>query len=251
MLRLVDTHCHIHEANYSLPADDVLARAKHAGVDRVICVGTDPQSSIDAVQFAKQHENVWAIVGVHPHEVKHGLGAIAQLLPDTKVVGIGEIGLDYFYDHSPRDVQIDILNRQIELAIKHDLPISFHVREAFDDFWSIFNNFSNISGVLHSYTDTISNMETALSQGLFIGINGIATFNKDAVQREMYRSVPLESTLLETDAPFLTPVPMRGTVNEPAFVVNVAKYLSDLHNRPIEQIAEITTNNAQKLFSLK
>lgn len=252
MLRFVDTHCHIHESDYPLPADEVLSRAAVAGVDRVICVGTTPQSSIEAVNFAKKHNNAWAIVGVHPHEAKFGLGDVPDLpFCDNTIVGIGEIGLDYFYNHSPRETQIETLQQQIEIALRNDLPISFHVREAFDDFWSIFDNFRNVRGVLHSYTDSVGNLEKALARGLYIGVNGIATFNKNPSQHDMYLQIPLGRLLLETDAPFLTPMPNRGKVNEPAFVADIARCLSHLYDQPIEQIAEVTSQNAQELFSLK
>lgn len=254
-MQLVDTHCHIHESSYQLNSDEVLTRAREAGVTRVICVGTDQCSSVEAIDFAKKHDNVWAIVGVHPHETKDGLGEVPDLLSknhnDAKLVGIGEIGLDYYYDHSPRDVQIEMLNQQIELALKYNLPISFHVRNAFDDFWSIFDNFHNLNGVVHSFTDSIVNMEKALERGLYIGVNGIATFCHDQNQCGMYSRIPLERMLLETDAPFLTPSPNRGKVNEPAYVRDTAWYLGELRDQPIERIAEITTLNAKTLFGLK
>ena len=256
MLYLIDSHCHIHESSYPLDPVDVIRRAKEVGVKKIICVGTDDKSSTEAIKFSTEHDNAWAIVGVHPHEAKHGLGRVPDLIAQntnsnvevTKLIGIGEIGLDYFYNHSSRDNQVEIFNRQIELAIKHDLPISFHVREAFEDFWSIFDNFHGLRGVLHSYTDSTKNLERALERGLYIGVNGIATFNKNQEQEAMYRAIPIERLLLETDSPFLTPVPNRGKVNEPAFVADVARYLSNLYDQPIEKLTEITSQNTQKLF---
>jgi TatD DNase family protein len=247
-----DTHCHIHEESYE---DSVSAyeRAREAGVDRLFCVGTDVDSSKQAVKFAREHEGVWAIIGIHPHEAAKDGGRIAELRtllddPENKevIIGIGEIGLDYYYNHSPRNTQLTVLDAQIQLAKDHNLPISFHVREAFDDFWPIFDSFEGLSGVLHSFTDTQAHLKEAISRGLFIGVNGISTFAKD--KTPVYQQIPMEKLLLETDAPYLTPVPKRGTVNEPAFITFVAKYLSDLHSVSLEELSAATQRNATTLF---
>ena len=247
-----DTHCHIHEESYQ-DREAAYERAMEAGVDRLICVGTDVTTSEEAVEFARTHENAWAIIGIHPHEAKRDgerLGELKALLDDpsnaAKIVGIGEIGLDYFYNHSPREVQIRILKAQVDLATAYNLPISFHVREAFDDFWPIFESYKDLRGVLHSYTDNLSNLGKAISYGLYIGVNGISTFAKD--KTDVYQAIPLEKMLLETDAPFLTPVPNRGKVNEPAFITHVANHLSDLHSVSLEELSATTQRNATTLF---
>lgn len=255
---LFDTHCHIHEENYPLDAGDVIKRAHAAGVGRMICVGTSMQSSKEAIAFTAQHEGIYASIGVHPHDTKDGWEEIVLQLSsrkseqgkDDKLVAIGEIGLDYFYTHSSRAVQIQALEGQIDLALTHNLPIIFHVRDAFDDFWPIFDNFPGIRGVLHSFTDTSRNVEQALKRDLFIGVNGISTFTKDVSQQQMFAALPLEKLLLETDAPFLTPVPLRGKVNEPAFVRFVAEYHAAIRNISLEEIAEKTSANARALFAL-
>ena len=167
-----------------------------------------------------------------------------------KLVAIGEIGLDYFYTHSPRDIQIQALQEQIELALKYNLPIIFHVRDAFDDFWPIFDNFHGIRGALHSFTDTPTNLEQGLKRGLCIGVNGISTFTKDPNQQKMFASIPLARLLLETDAPFLTPIPLRGKINEPAFVRHVAEFQATIRGISVEEIAAATTANAHALFAL-
>lgn len=378
---LVDTHCHIHESTYPLDVEVVLRRAQEAGVEKLICVGTSEQSSHEAVEFATHRENVFASVGVHPHEVKEGWSEIKALLasssllsfsapdeltapapskqissrldslreaslsaaelpavkqsspiqeasrkesgslnnvssgagavnsaraqqesshsftsfgkylqpelnptpgPDIepgakpftkrgegrgdqdggkstetpttvnpKIVAIGEIGLDYFYMHSPRDIQIRALEAQIELALAHKLPIIFHVREAFDDFWPIFDNFQGIRGELHSFTDTAKNVEEGLKRGLYIGVNGISTFTKDTLQQQLFATIPLERLLLETDAPFLTPMPFRGRVNEPAFVTEVAAQHARMRAISFEDVATATTANAHALFAFR
>lgn len=180
-MRLVDTHCHIHDTEfYPDNQEEAYAQSRAAGVT-MFCVGTDERSSREAVAFAESHEGCFAIIGVHPHESHHGWAEIGKILAESheKVIGIGEIGLDYFYDHSPREVQRGALRAQLELARHYDLPVSFHVREAFDDFWPIIDDFPEVRGVLHSFTDTPGNMRRGIERGLYIGVNGISTFTKD------------------------------------------------------------------------
>ena len=248
---LIDTHCHIHEDNYPLDREAVLDVARASGVDKILVVGTDMKSSLAAVEFAATHDDVWSILGVHPHEAKFGIDGLESLLIKPKVVGVGEIGLDYFYNHSPRETQIEMLNQQLELALKYDLPISFHVREAFDDFWPIIDNFAGRArGVVHSFTDSIQNLEQALNRDFMIGVNGIATFNKDPGQHKMYQSIPLERMVLETDAPFLSPAPHRGQPNQPSFVKEIAEFLADLHKSEFDEVASKTTAAAERLFGI-
>lgn len=248
---LIDTHCHIHEADFPLPIDEVLSHAKEANVEKLICVGTGTESSLAAIAFAEAHTNAWASIGVHPHDTKDGYGEIAKLAGSSdKIIAVGEIGLDYFYTHSPKELQIQALEDQIKVALAHDLPIIFHVREAFDDFWPVFDKYPGIRGELHSFTDTKENLDKALSRGLYIGVNGISTFTKDEAQKETFDSIPLNRLLLETDAPFLTPAPFRGKVNEPAFVRNIAEYHANRRDISIEEIASATTANARTLFAI-
>jgi len=248
---LVDTHCHIHES-YELPINEVLERAANAGVSQYLCVGTSEESSRLALEFANNHLESYAAIGVHPHESNQGYSSIAALaLNASKLVAIGEIGLDYFYTHSSKEVQIQALKTQIEVALAHNLPIIFHVREAFDDFWPIFDTYKGIRGVLHSFTDSAENLEKAIQRGLYIGVNGISTFTKDESQKATFDSVPLDRLLFETDAPFLTPAPLRGKVNEPAYVKIVAEYHANRRGLSLEEIATATTANARTLFALK
>ena len=249
-MQLTDTHCHIHESSYPLASRDVLARAHEAGVTRMICVGTNEKSSEEAAAFAQNHEGVYFSIGVHPHDTKDGWEKLEALTKAPKLVAVGEIGLDYFYTHSPREVQLAALEAQLDLALQHDLPVIFHVREAFADFWPVFDNFKGIKGELHSFTDTLEHLEQALKRGLFIGVNGISTFTKSEAQRAMFASIPLERLLLETDAPFLTPVPFRGKVNEPAFVRHIAEFHADIRSLTVDEIAGTTSVNAQTLFNL-
>ena len=247
----IDTHCHIHESDFPLPIQDVLDAAAVAGVQKMICVGTSEISSKQAIDFADTHPNVWASIGVHPHDTKDGYEELKSLVKTSeKIIAVGEIGLDYFYTHSPKEMQLQALEHQIQLALEYELPIIFHVREAFDDFWPMFDKYPAIRGELHSFTDTKENLDKALARGLYIGVNGISTFTKDEAQKEMFDSIPLDRLLLETDAPFLTPHPFRGKVNEPAFVRNIAEYHATRRSISVEEIALATTANAEKLFAL-
>lgn len=269
--------------NQTRTAESVLAGARAAGVVRMLCVGTTLADSELAVRFAEQHEGVWAAIGIHPHEARHyiapasspaGLKAPArrhrvlpevaqrfhQLAEHKKVVAIGECGLDYFYGHSSPADQAAVLRFQLELGTMHKLPLSFHVRSAaaavtgepcaFDDFWRLLSRYPGTRGVLHSFTDSAAQAQRASEQGLYIGVNGIATFTKDPAQRDLYRSLPLSILLLETDAPFLTPQPFRGRVCESKHVRSTAEFLAHLRQEPLERIAKISTENARALFNV-
>jgi TatD DNase family protein len=268
---LIDTHCHIQSAGQRLgerttqelwakaldlsPAQ-IISDAGAAGVKQMICVGCDLEDSELAVDFVQKHDECHASIGIHPHEAqlyaaqKARLDAFASLVDRPKVIAVGETGLDYFYKHSPREAQIEILKFQIELALANDLPLIFHVREAFDDFWPVFDAYHGIRGVLHSFTDSVENLEKAVERGLYIGVNGIATFAKHDAQIVMYRTIPQKSLLLETDSPFLTPIPFRGTINEPKHIARVAEFLSQLRGESLESISLTTTKNAKSLFRL-
>jgi TatD DNase family protein len=253
MLEFVDTHCHIHDKKYYDNPKKILGNAKAAGVNKLICIGTDHQDSRHAVKFAESNKGIWASVGIIPHDAKLGQAALNKLEPliqKPKVVAIGECGLDFYYSHSLKQDQVKALNFQIELAQKHSLPLIFHVRDAYDDFWPIFDKYKNIKAVLHSFSAGREVLDKALERGLFIGLNGIVTFTKDIRQLETFKAVPLDSLLLETDAPYLTPVPLRGKVNESKNVVLVADFLSNLRSETLEQLARVTTANAAKLFGI-
>ncbi len=267
---LIDTHCHIQSAGplvgermtrelwakAGLNRDNMVADAAAAGVTRLICVGCDLDDSSLAVSFAQEHENCWASIGLHPHEAQHYAGeqkklaAFAALASQPKVVAVGECGFDFYYNHSPKADQIEVLKFQIELALSRDLPMIFHVREAFDDFWQLFDGYQDIRGVVHSFTDSADNLAKALERGLYIGVNGIATFAKNPTQSDVYRAIPLGKLLLETDAPFLTPTPYRGSINEPKRLGAVADFMADLRGEDREELAKATTNNARKLFGI-
>ena len=271
---LVDTYCHIHEALQDVAhtedsvhkvwqkdgghnPDVMLAEARKAGVQKCICVGCTLEDSELAIEFAGARSGVWASIGIHPHESARYVRdlaaqkAFAALATQPKVVAVGECGLDYFYTHSPKIDQEKMLRFQIELALAHDLPMIFHVREAFADFWPIFDSYQGIRGVIHSFTATQKELDQILSRGLFVGLNGIMTFTKNPAQLAAAKAVPLERLLLETDAPFLTPVPHRGKVCESKHVRLTAEFLADLRGETLARIAHSSSQNATALFSLE
>lgn len=277
-MQLVDTHCHIHEA-HPLGADlrtetrqryekaakaaksydpaEVIQAAKADGVTRMICVGTTLADSKVATKFAAAHPKAcWASIGIHPHEAKDHLKAadqtaFAALAANPKVVAVGECGLDYYYGHSPKKEQELLLRFQIELALEHDLPMIFHVRDAFDDFWPIFDSYKGIRGVIHSFSATRKELDEILARNLYVGLNGIMTFTKIEAQLDAAKAVPSEHLLLETDAPFLTPYPHRGTICEPKHIRVICEFLADLRGESAQHIASVTTSNAKKLFRIE
>jgi TatD DNase family protein len=270
-VEFVDTHCHIQSAGQKngeehtrklwdkagdTSVDEIVSRANEAGVSQMICVGCDVDDSELAVRTVKSRENLFASIGIHPHEAQQYAGnteeldRFAALATQEKVVAVGECGLDFFYTHSPKAAQIEILEFQLQLARETDLPVIFHVREAFDDFWPVLDNFEGIRGVLHSFTDNQANLDKAVQKGLYIGVNGIATFSKNEEQLAMYKAIPREHLVLETDAPYLTPVPLRGTICEPKHVVLTAEFLALLRGDTAPELAYATTQNARSLFNL-
>ncbi len=255
-MQLVDTHCHIHLPEYPLDADAVRQAATDAGVTRLICVGCTLHDSQAAVAYAEHRDNVWVSIGLHPHEASryvgdsHALQQFHDLATRPKVIAVGETGLDYYYDHSPREAQKKLLRFQLDIASEHNLPLIFHVRDAFDDFWQIFDEYHGLRGVIHSFSATPAILEQVLSRGLHVGLNGIMTFTKDVAQLEAAKKVPLDRLVLETDAPFLTPVPFRGKVCEPKHVAVTAEFLADLRGESVQELAAATTQNAQKLFTM-
>lgn len=249
---IIDSHCHLADPEfYADTRQQVYERARAANVVMILA-SESVNSSVAAVEYAARHEGCYPLVGIHPHHAAHqDVSEIARLLTvKNRIVGIGEIGLDYYYDNSPRHVQQAILRQQLTLAVQYHLPVSFHVRDAFADFWPILDEFTGVRGVLHSFTDTQQNADEAIKRGLYIGINGISTFTKVQQQLDMYKVLDLSHILLETDAPFLTPSTYRGKINEPAYVGRVAEHQGVLKGLPTDEIIRVTTLNAQALFNV-
>ncbi len=255
-MEFVDTHCHIQFDDYELDPEEVIQAAIDDGVTRMLCVGCTLEDSRYAVEYAARHRSIWASIGIHPHEAKlyidndELLQEFRSLVTKPRVVAIGEIGLDYYYNHSSPEEQKEMLRFQLTLAEEHNLPVIFHVREAFKDFFAILDDFKSIRGVIHSFTGTKQELDEILSRGLYVGLNGIMTFTKNADQLEVAKAIPSNRMVLETDAPFLTPTPFRGTICQPKHVVNTAEFLSTLRGESLEQLAAATTQNALALFRL-
>jgi len=258
----IDSHCHIDGPEYDADREEVIARAHDAGVTTMLAVGTgDPHSgAIDrAVELAEQHEGIYAAVGVHPHDAKLFDDVAEQRLLDLtrqskRVIAWGEIGLDYHYDHSPRDVQREVFSRQLRLARELNLPVVIHSREADDDTITILRDeLSDYdrAGVLHCFGGTLTMARQAIELGFFISFAGNLTFKKAEGLRDVARQLPLDRLLVETDCPYLTPEPFRGRRNEPARVVETARCLAEIHGQEREEIGRITSENFVKLFGVR
>ena len=255
----VDSHCHIDGPEYDADREEVISRARDAGVEMMLNVGTgDPNSGTfeRAVELAESHEDIYAAVGVHPHDAKLFDEAAEQRLlglakRSQRVIAWGEIGLDYHYDHSPRDVQREVFRRQLRLARSLDLPVIIHSREANDDTIAILREELTgyeRAGVLHCFGGSLGMATTALALGFCISFAGNLTFKKAEDLRVIARQLPLDRLLVETDCPYLTPVPFRGKRNEPARVVETARCLAELHGKELAEIARVTSQNFAKLF---
>ena len=250
---LIDTHSHIHFEEFRGVIDEVLERAHEAGVEKMLVVGVNDTDSAQAVAVARAYENLWATVGLHPHDADRGyegLEEIERLSEHESVVAIGECGLDNYKSQTSPEDQERALRFQIELALERDLPMVFHVREAFPEFWNILDDYPGVRGVVHSFTAGTRELEGSLLRGLHIALNGIMTFTKDDHQLEAARRVPANRLILETDCPFLAPVPMRGKRNEPAYITHTAQFLAELRGESVSDLEHATTQNAQKLFNI-
>lgn len=256
-MQFFDTHCHIHFPDYPLDPEEVIASATNDGVGQLMAVGCTLSDSELGVALAKRHPNIWASIGLHPHEGavyvndSRALQSLRSLATEPKVVAIGETGLDYHYMHSSKADQQKLFRFQLDLALEHNLPLIFHVREAFADFWHILDGYKGLRGVVHSFSSSQADLDQILARGFYVGLNGIMTFTKDKHQLEAAKAIPLQKLLLETDAPFLTPTPYRGTICEPKHVVVIAEFLSELRNEDLAALAEQTTRNARTLFGVK
>lgn len=255
---IIDSHCHIYSEKLKDIKQEILENINRDN-QLCICNADSIETSKLCLQLANENFNIYATVGVHPHEAKtFHKNTISQLEKLTnenkKIVAIGEIGLDYYYDFSPRELQKEVLKNQIELASKLNLPCVFHVREATEDFLNIIkemlHNFS-ISGVVHSFSGSIETAKILLNYGLYIGVNGIITFNNANKMLDVVKFLPLDRILIETDCPYLTPVPFRGKVNRPEYVELVAEKIAQLKNISKEEVINQTTLNAIKLFNIK
>ena len=251
---IIDSHAHLNMGHMAEDPSAVLGRARAAGVSTVITIGTTLAESREAVALAEAHPEVFATVGIHPHDaVEHpdaDLAALKAMTDHPKVVAIGEIGLDYHYDHSPREVQRHWFRRQMALAEETGLPVVVHTREAEDDTAAILQAFPAVTGVMHCYSSGMALAETALDMGYMLSFSGIVTFKAADAVRAVAERTPLDRMLVETDCPYLAPVPFRGKPNEPAYVTLVAEKLAEIKGVKPEDLVAATTANTRKLFRL-
>ena len=259
-MQLCDSHAHLDGTEFAEDREEVIARARAAGVERMLLIGLWRKAGEfgDSLRIQASHPELFGVTfGVHPHDCAQvpdeDWQRLSELAAGPSVNGVGETGLDYHYDHSPRDVQRRSFERQLELATSLDKPVSVHLREALDDSLAILGN-SGIGrgpgGVIHCFSGDANGAQRYLELGLHLSISGIVTFRNAAVLQDAVRSVPLDRLLIETDSPFLAPIPFRGKRNEPAHVKLVAEKIAELKGISADEVASSTTRNAQRLFHL-
>lgn len=250
----VDSHCHLNSKQFQDDIDAVLARADHVGVKKMLTICTEMAEAQDVLDLANRYDQLHCTVGVHPHEAQKDFGPdlyerLKRFASHDKVIGLGETGLDYYYQHSPQDVQKESFDVHIQLAKETKLPLIVHTRDAEPDtIDQLKSQAGHIDGIIHCFSGTQWLADQALDIGFYISISGIVTFNKADELRQIVTSIPLDRLLIETDAPYLAPVPKRGKTNEPSFVVHTAQVVADLKGVPVEELAKITTDNFNRLF---
>jgi TatD DNase family protein len=256
---LIDSHAHIDFPQFAEDRDAMLERARAAGVNTILAIGTGPgPEKLDAaIPFAEAHDWIYTSVGIHPHEAQQvtqeHLDTLARLAKHPKVIAWGEIGLDYFYDHSPRDVQQSVFRDQMALAQAAKLPIIIHCRDAWADCLDMLETHwkpTGLGGILHCFTSSLEDAKRGLDLGFMISFTGNLTYPKAQNIRDVAKVLPLENILIETDSPYLAPQPVRGKRNEPAYVAEVAKALANVRDLETEEIAAMTAKNFRRFFHL-
>lgn len=256
-MRLIDTHAHLNDPKFAEDMDEVVARANDAGVEQIIVCGYDLQSSRDAIALADRFGCVYATVGVHPHDAKTYAAAVEEALEEMsaheKVLAIGEIGLDYHYNFSPREQQLKAFRAQIDLAERLGMPIVVHSRESNDEALEVLTSGAGNTpaGVFHCFSGDEAFAQRVIEAGFYIGVDGPLTYPASEKLRRVVQMCPIDRLLVETDCPYLTPVPHRGKRNEPAYVRFVAEAASMLKGVTLEELADATTRNAEQLFGIR
>ena len=259
MMDLVDSHAHLEFPQFDADRDEMLARARKAGVQTLLAIGSasGPENLEAAIPFAEKHDWIYATIGIHPHDAKLATEGHFERLRDLashpRVIAWGEIGLDYYYDHSPKDTQVQVLRRQLHMARLAKLPVIIHCRDAWDDCLRILREEwrdTGLGGILHCFTGSRSDAERGLEMGLLVSFAANLTYPKMAHLRESARDLPLDRVLIETDSPFLPPQGLRGKRNEPANVVEVARTLATVRNLTPEEVASATAGNFRHFFHL-
>jgi len=254
--RLIDTHAHLQWPDFDKDREQVINRAFAAGVSAIVSVGYDLDASLEAAQIAKDHPHICAVVGIHPHNAKTTradvLGSLRELAGKGKVVAIGEIGLDYYRDLSPRTVQKEAFEQQMLLAKELGLPVVIHDREAHADVLQVLRKFGgDVAGVLHCFSGSLDMAREAIKMGYSISIAGPVTFPNARNLHQLVQDLPVESIVLETDCPWLAPQSHRGKRNEPAFILETARKVAELRGISLDDLIEITSQNAKRLFGIR
>ena len=256
MMELFDSHCHLEDERFQGEVEDVLGRMAEAGVNRCILASSDMPTGTKIVALADQYPQVYGMVGFHPHEAsqfqEEDLLQMAQWLKNPKIVGVGEIGLDYYYDHSPRDVQRQVLERQLDFALEQQVPVAFHIRDAHGDTLDMLSHRKNRlpEGVLHCFSGSLECARQYLDMGFYLSFAGPVTFKNAAKLQEVAKYCPTDRLLVETDSPYLAPVPLRGQRNDPAKTRWVVKKLAEIRNMDEAELAPILFENGKRLFSI-
>jgi TatD DNase family protein len=252
---LIDSHAHLEMKEFNPDREDVIERARQAGVGYIVTVGTNLALSRKALTLARQHRNIYSTVGIHPHDVARAdnqtFDDLCEIAEDPKVVAYGEIGLDFFRNISPREKQTEMFNRQLELALQLELPVIIHDRDAHEQTLRIVKESGVRRGVFHCFSGDYSMARQCIDLGFFISIPGVVTYDKAKIIQDVALRVPLSSLLLETDAPYLAPMPHRGKRNEPSFIINTAKKIAEIKGVPWEEVADATAANAMNLFGIE
>jgi TatD DNase family protein len=254
---LIDSHCHLDSPEFDADRDEVVERALEAGVDHMLAIGTGngPPDLEAGIRLADRYPEFYATVGIHPHEAakacKADFGRLAELLLHPKVIALGEIGLDYHYDFSPRETQASVFIQQMEIAAAAKKPIVIHIREAWDDTAALLEKYwkpRGIGGIMHCFSGGPAEARRALDLGFYLSFGGILTFPKAVDVQAAAKEAPADRILVETDAPYLAPVPKRGKRNEPALVVHTARKLADLRGQSLEEVSRLTSENFHRLL---
>jgi TatD DNase family protein len=251
---LIDTHVHLNDKKFKDDLEDVINRARHTGVSKMIVVGYDHRTNERAIELAERYDFIYATVGFHPTEAKNitrnDFVILEELLQHDKVVGVGECGLDFYWDKDHIDKQVEVFQQQIKLSLKYDKPLVIHMRDASEATYNVLHEFGRLKGIMHSYSGSAEMAPLFIDLGLHISLSGPVTFKNGHKPKEVAKAVPLDHLLIETDAPYLSPHPFRGKRNEPARVKLVAEEIAIQKQLSFQEVADATTSNAKQLFRI-
>tara|TARA_Y100001968_G_C19221288_1_gene649857 strand:+ start:147 stop:905 length:759 start_codon:yes stop_codon:yes gene_type:complete len=248
---MIDTHCHLYDEKIHPNLDQIVENATQANIDNMICIGDNLDTSLKSIKIAEKYNNIYATVGIHPHESSKApnnyLEKIEKYIVHKKVVAIGEIGLDYYYNFSDPTIQKNIFRHQLELATHSNLPVVVHCRESYEDLYKIILKSNNRKGVVHCFSGDLDFAKKIIDLGYYISFTGMITFVKHL--EHVIKNIELQHIMIETDSPYLSPVPYRGKTNQPAYVKEIAKKIAEIKNISIQEVDNVTSNNAKLLFN--